>query len=216
MLDVLSLGMTPPGIYGQPLTFRFLLDTPFGFCTQDLTLDVPDLSLELGPLQRFASSIWTATYGSALSSQIHCSIVTVVNWKTTSPVLITVPIITVSGGVHIAAAERKDSGCVVFHTGHGDNYARRRLYLPGIPRNWVHEGLLNGTGQTALMNLMFKLYMAFKGGELPNPYRWMIAYPRVVASSVDNFFGVGFREPQFFRVCNHTGKPPEGAGLDWP
>src|SRR5690349_5000035 len=216
MFDALALGMIPITLTQQPYTFRFLLDTPHGFTVQDLTLDIPDLPFDLEVMTRFVSALWPATLGSALSSEVHCSIATIVNWKGVGGITMIAPLSSGTGGQHIAGAGQKDAGVVVMHTGHVDTFARRRMYLPSIPRNWVHEGLLNGTGQTEIMNQWFRMYMAFKGGELQNPYRWLIAYPRVVASDETNLFGVAFRQPEFFRVCSHTGKPPEGAGLDWP
>jgi hypothetical protein len=216
MLDALSLRMIPLGILQQPLTFRFLLDTPFGFTYQDLTLDVPGLNTDLETLSRFGDSIYKLVYGSAASASVHCSLATVVFWKATSALIMNVPLPTAGGQVNLPAGTKENSAVVVLHTGHGDNYARRRLYIPGFPRAWSHEGLLNGTGQTKLYNAVATWYMAFKGSALANPYRWLIAYPRVVQSDETNFFGVAFRQPEFFRICNHTGKPPDGPGLDWP
>lgn len=216
MLDEISLRMIPLGILNQPMTFRFLLDSPHGFTYQDLTLDIPDLQTDLETLSRFASSIYNLTYGSASCTSLQASIATVVFWKATAALIKTVPLVAAGGQVHATHGAREDSGVVVLHTGHADNFARRRLYIPAMARNWVHEGVLNGTGQTQLYNAVATWYMAFKGSALPNPYRWLIAYPRVVQSDETNFFGVAFRQPEFFRICSHTGKPQEGSGLDWP
>lgn len=216
MFDALQLGMIPLGILSQPITIRYLVDTNFGFTTQDLTLDVPDLNPTLEVLSRFCPSIWERTYGAALSSSAKCSIATVVFWKTSASIVMTVPFLTRSGGVRLTPASQKNSGVAVLHTGHSDRFARRRVYLPAIPAAWSNDGMLNETGKTRLMNQWFTIYMAFKGSALANPYRWLIAYPRVVESGSGNFFGVAFREPFSIRVCSHTAKPPEGSGLDWP
>ena len=216
MLDALSQGMIPLGILNQPLTFKYTVDTPFGFTNHELTLDVPDLSLDLAVLSRFASSIWASVFGSALCNTVGSSICTIVNWKTSGSILLTVPLIGAQGRQSGPSGNAKQSGVLVLHTGHGDSYARRRIYFPGMPRRWQFDGLLNGTGQTQLYRTVATWYMAFKGSALPNPYRWLIAYPRVVEAGTGNFFGVAFRQPEYFRICNHCGKPPEGAALDWP
>jgi hypothetical protein len=216
MLDALQLAMIPLTGTTQPLTFRFMIDTPFGFTTQDLTLDIPTLPFTLEVMSRFAPSLWSTCFGSASSASVHCSIATVVNWKGTGGFILSVPFVTQSGRVHTTAASQDESGVLILHTGHTDNFARRRIYLAGMPRNWQFQGLLNGTGQSEIYNAVSRMYMAFKGTALANPYRWLIAYPRVVEAGETNLFGVAFRQPEYFRIANHCGKPQEGISLDWP
>ena len=216
MLDALQLGMIPLGFTNRPYTFRFTLDTDFGFTTQELTLDIPDLPFELAPLTRFARSLWPATVGSAAGRSVFCDLCTVVNWKADTGLMLTLPVGGVRGGSFLHPATRDNSAVFVLHTGHSDNYARRRIYVPGSPAVWFRDGIMTQEGRTGAYNVATTWYMAFKASALANPYRWLIAYPRVLESSDTNFFGVAFREPQFIRFPSHCAKPPEGASLDWP
>jgi len=216
MLDALQLGMIPLGIFPQPLTFRFVVDVPWGFTHMDLTLDIPDLPFEFEVLNRFCPSLWQGAYGSKLSSSAKTSLATVINWKGVGGLSMTVPFVTQSGFLNTTPAKERETGVAVLHTGHADNYARRRMYFPAMPRAWQTGELLNATGEQKIYDAVAVQYMSFKGSELYNPYKWLIAYPNVVPGETGNLFGVAFRQPLGVRVCTHCGKPPEGAGLDFP
>lgn len=210
-----AVGMIPLEDLAYPITFRFHLSTAWGFTYQEMTLDIPELQDDLAAIDRFCHALWSVFIATAITASVELFLAEALQWKKGGLPLL-MPTSFGNGKIHGTPADMKESGVIVLHTAGVDNNSRRRFYLPGMPKIWQDNRRLSQTGITQLYNWTSVFTMAFLAPELPRPFDWLIAYPRVFDFKPSNVWGVGFRYVERCRVCWHTSKPPEGAGTNYP
>lgn len=215
MLDALHLGMIPFEIYSYPVMMRYILSTENGITSQELCFNMPSFRGKQPELGNYAKKIWK----DYISRLMHVS--TLLERVDVVPLLggevsfFLPPGFDFGHGLS-APAKQGEVATVVFHTGHNDRYARRRFYLPTSPRNWQNEGILNDEGFSVLYDFWAQWFMAYIPPEPVPPINWLIPYVGVVPATEINPHGVAFRQPQWIRICGHTGRAPEGIALSWP
>lgn len=198
-----------------PITWRWHMRGPFGDTRQELTLDVPALYSSLEPSMKLGAGVWARAIAPAITHDVELIGWDTVMWRL-APAGLPMTTFGMYGGAPGPTAARDDSGCVILHTGHDDSLARRRMFYPGIPAGWVHDGLLTGSGMQNLQTVTRGAYIGMSGQWNGGPYRWLIAYPGLLTPTIDNGDGVAFRTVEYLRVCQHTEKAPLLSGEPWP
>lgn len=208
-----QLQMLPLSDFLWPVSFTYLMDTSWGSTQQTLTVDSPLQYDDAAATVRLGRMLWNAVVAPATSSSTRLSLMSVTSWKGLG-VSVPHPVAEMRGQRLALTTAREDTPQMVMLTGHGDNAGRRRLFMPGAPRDWVANGLLTSDGWLNMMQQARGLVMGMGYGSPLYSMNWLIAYPGVLAPQVGNVTGVAFRFVRHVRVCWHADKAPEPSGLD--
>lgn len=215
MLNAQQLALIKLEDLSNPLTWRFNLSTPFGITSQELTLDVPAIGDDLAAALMLGARVWTDHIASAITASCSLDFIELVRWKISPlPVLGAAPARPFAS--HLPATGKFNSGLLVLHTGHKDSRARRRFFLPCMPRNWQTDNVLNDAGRKNLGDLSRILIMGLQVDVGGSPMRWLLPYPDSLEADIGNLRGVGFRDVRAVRVCDHCDKAPDTVPIDWP
>jgi len=208
MTSVADLRMIKMWDLVWPMTIRYHISAPWGMSQITLSVDVPEFHDQPASSLLLGRELWDRSIASAMTRDVMLEIVETWTWRMGWGSFVA-PQTNVRGGQIAPAAPRRDSGCLVLHTGHSDNYARRRLILPGIPRSWAHDGLLTDGARGALETMAQFMVMGMCGHLNGAPMIWLNHYPDVDKGDPTNPFGVAFRRVEFVRVCWHTDRAPD-------
>jgi hypothetical protein len=199
----------------NPVTFGYLVDTPWGSTRQWITVNSPGTVGNDEAERRLGREIWMGVTAPAVTSSVHLTLQSVTHWKGLA-LSVPVPVADAAGELHAFTAPREHSAQLLLLTGHPGDDGKRRLFLPGVPRHWVANELLTPTGWEQLMAHARALIM---GMGPPNPggtLEWLLPYPEVLEPTINNPRGVAFRRVQHVRVCYHTDRAPDVTGLGQP
>lgn len=198
-----------------PVSFRYVIGTPFGFTQQEITTDIPELEGLQAETAAWGFKLWQTTIAKAISHDAELEILEYVMWKL-PPAVFTAGTGAPAGGSALSGSPREHSGQLTLHTGHMDKFARRDFYVPRMPNAWQSEGVLNDAGQRGMYGLAAVLAMGFNSLNAGGPLRWLIHYTGVVDAEPSNLLGVAFRAVQFVRVKTYCMPAREGINLLWP
>jgi hypothetical protein len=182
---------------------------------QDFTVDVPVLVGDEGASAVFGRLLWSLVIAPAITSQVKLANSDTLCWRGTL-IPRAEPGQGARGQRFGAASSREHSPQLVLRTSGLDNASRRRVFLPGAPAGWSEGGLLSTAGFEGLTSHARALFMGLSPLTGADASRWMVAYPYAVTPDLGNAFGVGFRDVEFVRVCEHTDRAPDLTSAIWP
>lgn len=195
-----------------PVTYQFWMDTPFGETQQTITVNVPQLEGMTEATKRLGPLLWSVLTAPAVSGDVRMYMTWSTSWKVYGA---PTPFAGIEGRGNLiaTAAARDDTPQMVMLTGHVDDDGRRRLFMPGAPASWSSEGMLTTAGWEGMMAHANGLMLGLATPDLVSGLEWLIAYPNVLEATLGNMPGIAFRRVQHLRVCQHTDKAPEAAGM---
>lgn len=206
--------MEPLSSFVNPISYGYLISTPWGTTRQVITVNAAGVLGQAAATVRLGSLLWAAITAPAVTSSVRLSMLSITHWHSLG-LPVPQPIPEVAGERQAFTSPRDESGQLLLLTGHPDDDGKRRLFMPGMPRDWAEHGLLTKRGWEHLLQHARGLIMGL-GVESPlHSVEWLLAYPGALEPSVDNPTGVAFRFVKHVRVCSHTDKAPEVTGLDW-
>jgi len=105
---------------------------------------------------------------------------------------------------------------MVLQSGHADDYAGRRFFVPGTPVGWSADGLLTQRGWDSMLTLAYGWMMGASGYSCGGEIQLLHAYPWILTPEAGNLGGVAFRLIHYLRVCQYVDKAPEESRQLWP
>lgn len=211
-MDAASLLMLPLEQFAWPVTYGYIVATPWGTTRQSLTVNVPQLEGMPDATRLLGRLLWGTVTAPAVIGDVKLTHVSVTFWKSLG-VAIPMPIQELRGNLIGRASPREHTPQMVMLTGHADDDGKRRFFFPGAPRGWVKDGLLQKEGWEHLLPHAAGCMLGLQEPALSSGLEWLIAYPGVLESTLENFTGVAFRRVTHLRVCHHTDKAPEVTGI---
>lgn len=198
-----------------PISYRYHISTPFGGTQLELDVDAPSLWEDQAASRRLGLIIWAAAIAPAISTQVVPTYLEVVCWKvSTLPTLAATP--TLIGLALGRATDRQDAGMLVLNSGHGDAYSLRRLSLPGIPRRWVEDHVLNEDGAAALQERGRVLMLGMGEPAGASDPQLLLRHSNAIPAGDIGFPTPGFRRIEHVRVLYHTEPAPTPGPDLWP
>lgn len=214
-LDAEQLRVVQLDALAWPITWRWHMRAPWGDTRQEFTVDCPSLAGSIGPSMNLGLGVWSRAIAPAISHDVELVGWDTVCWKI-APAGLPMGAIGARGLQPGRGTERSQAGCVIMHTGDDDRLARRRLMYPCIPRGWVVDGLMTGTGMEALQTIARGVYIGLASHWTGGPYRWLLAYPELLPATAANGNGVAFRTVEWLRCCLHVEPAPALSSEPWP
>lgn len=205
----------PLAAYQWPVTWRFTITGPWGETRQELTVDVPSLTDNIEASQKLGEELWRRSIATAMCRQMALSIVETMCWRGSLAPL-PAPAILATGLLDGTPTGRSDAAVVVQHSGHMDDLARRRFFLPGIPETWVHGRKLILGARDALQWWGEALGIGIARHRFGGDMQWLLAYPELLPPTIDNVRGVAFRKVVRLRGMEYTERAPELSSVPWP
>lgn len=196
----------------HPISFGYIVRAPWGTTRQMLTVDAAQFIGNEEATLRYGQALWRGVTAPAVTSSVELLSMSVIYWKGIG-LGVPHPVLEARGEHHAFTAGRDDSPQLLLLTGHPDDDGKRRLFMPGVPRNWVAHGLLTPEGWEKLMGHARALIMGLGPGSGVSTVDWLLAYPGALEPSLTNPTGVAFRRVHHIRVCYHTDRAPEVTGL---
>jgi hypothetical protein len=202
--------------FNDPVSYKFDMRTPIGLISQELSVDIRYNVQNDVTIPRLGVELWRGVIATAINRDCSLDLVWYVRWRSAPLALPHAPPLFTHGDQVGATAPRHRTVVTVMHTGHSDNYASRRLYLPSTPANWQSAGLLNARGWDSLMVWAHGVKMGLAGLEIGGDLGHIIAYPFIIDPEPGNLGGVLFRKVTHLKVMQFTDKAPEWTGNIWP
>jgi hypothetical protein len=207
-----QLGMLGLEQVTWPVTYTYLIDTPWGETQQQLTVDAPALVDQMTPTKALGRLLWGSFAAPAAVGDVSMYACLLTTWKAyAGPVVAPGP--ELRGNLFGSASPRGETPQAVMMTGHNDDDGRRRLFFAGAPNNWAENGLLTMAGWEGLWPHCVGLTTGLMSPGLSAGLEWLLAYPDRLESSLTNLPGVAFRKVTHLRICWHTDKAPEPSGI---
>lgn len=198
-----------------PISARYHLRTPLGRTTHELHVDVPMLNGDLESSKLFAAPLWQACLATASTRGVRVDWIETIVWKQGPFPFISVPLLS-RGQQFGSYAARRDSAVILLENSDTGFLKSKRIYLPCMPANWQHDGLLTDRGWDALMQQCFTMAMGasayFAGGEV----QMLSCWPRYRRPTVEDITGVAFLLVSDYRVCQYTDRFPDEGPTIWP
>lgn len=211
-----DLGMMEVADLNDPVSFRYEMLTSFGLVAAELSVDVKININDNSYYPKIGLSLWSASIATAISRDVRLDLMWWVRWRSGSLALPVAPPMLSRGRQTGTPAGKAHTATVMMHTGHSDNLAARRLYLPSTPLTWQSGGMLTDRGWDSLMTWAQGVKMGLAGDELGGDLQHLIAYPHVADVTIENLTGVGFRRVTHLKVLQYTDKCPDFDGGLWP
>lgn len=191
-----------------PLTYRFIVSTPYGMSRTNLSINVPRFEGELEAAGKFGVALWGLTVAMATSDECWLTGLEVIQWKL-APIAVPVFISPVRGLAPLSCGARAHSGCIMAHSGVSDGLAARRVVIPGLPTEWSASGFVTSVGLRALEGVAKVLVMGC-GGEIGGcPSELIVAYDGLLEPAPGNLSGVAFRHCEYLVPVQHTTRAPD-------
>lgn len=163
----------------------------------------------------FGVRLWRDFIATAITRRVTVDVIEMVRWRYT-PLPIVIPSAGFAGKSGLPTARVENTAQVVLHTWHADPRARNRFPLPGMPATWATNQQLNDSGMAEIYKWASILVMGLGVGVGGSPFRWLVAYPDAVESTLANLRGVAFRTVEGLRILSYCDKPPDSIPIDWP
>ena len=210
--DAHALGMINLHELAWPVTFTYFIRAPWGETQQTLTVNAPQLEANTEATRRLGPLLWSVLTAPAVVGDVSMYLCWTTIWKAYA-VLPPAGGLELRGNLFGPASRRVDTPQIVMLTKHPDNAGRRRLFMPGAPRDWSSGGMLTTQGWEQLLAHAAGCMLGLAEPGLVSGLEWLIAYPNVLEASLANLPGVAFRRVTHLRVCQHTDKAPEPSGI---
>lgn len=210
-----SLGMLGPDAFQYPVTGRYVLEAPWGFTSQEITVDAPALASRPDKVADYFRALWTVTIAPAISHDVALVELWTAQWKTLA-IPTPIPVTNTYGLRLLPPAAREHSVQLVLMPDSDNPNLRRRLFLPGVPAGYVGPDFIEGFGWPALLSQARGAFMGLQPLPPAVQTAWLVAYPGAVRPAIGNALGVGFRRVRSVRVCWHVDRAPELPAGIWP
>lgn len=198
-----------------PVSYRYLLQTPFGQTSQEITVDLPTHAASYEVAAALGPTLWATTIATAISHQVKLLAFDMMIWKAMlGPVFL--PVANTGGLLWEDPAPADESGVLVLHTWHGDGESRRRLFMPCVPQSWVSHGMLTTKGAEELQTLARGMCIGILEEAAGSQFTWLNAYPNLFPGGLIPGDRVGFRHVRGVRVCQYTERAPDRGAVVWP
>lgn len=210
-----DMKMLPASAFTWPVTYAWETRAPWGTTRQELSVDIPFLDGNLEASRLFGTYLWSFTIATAISVECELDISWCQPWRTIG---VTLPVVGFGqrGMQPGRASSRDDSGQWVLIGDEISRQWRRRVFLPGIPRDAVSGGQLTKRGFEDQLTAARAAFMGLQPIPPDAMCSWLIAYRNIVPESETNFYGIGFRRVKSVHVCQHTDRAPDNPGGLWP
>lgn len=210
--DAAQLSMLPLTDFLHPITFRYWVGAPWGLTRQALTVNAPNFLGNAEALLRLGRLLWLGVTAPAVTTSVRLELMAIHAWRG-SGIGVPQPVAETKGQRTAFTAPREQSPQLLMLTGHPDDDGKRRFFLPGVPRNWVADGLLTPAGWEELMGHARSIIMGLGAEGGAQPLDWLWAYPGALEPTLENPVGVAFRRVRHIRVCYHTDRAPDVSGV---
>lgn len=198
-----------------PCSARYIMQTRFGYTEQTLSFDLIGLGTQPDKTPAVLWALWSLLVAPATVRSTQLAWIEWVAWKQT-PLAMPYVGLFAEGRIFERTRSRDQQLVVVLHSGHPDDYAGRRFFLPGTPIGWSDGSMLTRTGFDNGMDMISAWAMGcmayFCGGEVA----LLNAYPGVLPPELSNLAGVAFRRVSDLRLCQYVDKAPELSDQLWP
>jgi hypothetical protein len=202
--------------FNDPCSFRYEMRTSFGLVAQDLSVDIKIFITDPSYYSAICLQLWRSTIATAISRDVRLDMAWLVRWNQSPLAFPVAPMLLDRGRQSGTPAGKAHTATVIMHTGHSDNLAARRLYLPSTPLRWQTDTMLNGAGWDSLLTWAQGVRMGLAADDLGGDLQHLIAYPRIIEPTLENLAGVGFRTVSHLKVLQYTDKCPDFDGGLWP
>jgi hypothetical protein len=211
--DASHLAMQGLEEFAWPVTYSYFIQAPWGQTQQRLTVNVPQLEGLTEPTKRLGPLLWATVTAPAVVGDVSMYLCFVTTWKAYG---VPQPVggLELRGNLIAPSSTRDNTPQLVMLTGHDDKPGRRRLFMPGAPRDWTADGMLTREGFETLLPHAAGCMLGLAEPGLNSGLEWLVAYPNVLEASLSNLPGVAFRKVRHLRVCQHLDKAPEPSGMD--
>lgn len=207
-----QLQMLPLSDFLHPVTFRYWVGAPWGQTRQAITVNAPNFLGNDEALVRLGRLLWLGVTAPAVTSSVRLELMAIHVWRGAG-LGVPHPVAQAEGQHHAFTAPRDETPQLLMLTGHPDDDGKRRFFLPGVPRNWVGNGLLTAAGMESLMGHARSIIMGLGAEGGAQPLDWLWAYPGALEPTVENPTGIAFRRVVHIRVCYHTDRAPDVTGI---
>lgn len=215
MPSAADLGMLGTASLKWPCSARYIVETRFGWTEQTLSFDLFGLDTTPALTPNVLWSLWTLLVAPAT---VRSSSLVWLEWVAWKQVPLAQPYVGpfTTGGIVERTRARDEQLVIVLHSGHADDYAARRFFLPGTPIGWSDGELLTQAGWDNGMNMLNAWAMGALAWYCSGQVSLIHAYPGVLPSTQQNLAGVAFRLVSDLRLCQYVDKAPELSTKLWP
>lgn len=210
-----DLMMYPTASLQWPCSARYIVQSRFGWTEQTLSFDLFGLGSTPALTPVVLWDLWTLMVAPATVRSSSLVWLEWVAWKSTPLAQPYVGSFTQGRLVHDTRS-RDEQLCIVMHSGHADDYAGRRFFLPGTPAGWSDAGVLTPTGWESGMEMLNAWAMGALAWYVGGQVSLIHAYPGVLPSIPENLAGVAFRLVSDLRLCQYVDKAPTLSSELWP
>lgn len=210
-----DLGMIDRGGLFWPCSARYIVQTRFGWTEQTLSFDLFGCqnTPALTPVVLWA--LWSRLVAPATVRSSSLIWLEWVAWHSTPLAMPYVGPFT-QGQIVERTRSRDEQLCIVLHSGHADDYAGRRFFLPGTPIGWSEDGMLTQRGWDNGMNMLNAWAMGALAWYVSGQISLIHAYPGAVDVTTSNLAGVAYRLVSDLRLCQYVDKAPTLSENLWP
>lgn len=198
-----------------PCSARYIVQTRFGWTEQTLSFDLLGMNSTPQYIPVALWSLWTLLVAPATVRSSSLVWMEWVYWKAAPLAQPYVGPFT-TGRIVEQTRSRDEQLVLVLHSGHADEYAGRRFFLPGTPAGWSEDGVLTTRGYENGMDMVNAWAMAALAWYCGGTVSLIHAYPGLLPSVPENLAGVAFRLVSDIRLCQYVDKAPELSSSLWP
>lgn len=215
MPSAAQLNMWALGQLNWPCSARYIVQTRFGWTEQTLSFDLLGMGStpEKTPIALWA--LWTLLVAPAT---VRSSTLIWMEWIAWKQLPLAQPYVGpfTEGRLVERTRARDQQLVIVLHSGHTDDYAGRRFFLPGTPIGWSDGELLTQAGYEHGMDMVNAWAMAALAWYCGGTVSLIHAYPGILEPAEGNLGGVAFRLVSDLRLCQYVDKAPDLSSELWP
>lgn len=198
-----------------PCSARYIVQSRFGWTEQTLSFDLFGLSPTPAKTPAVLWALWSLLVAPATVRSSYLVWMEWVAWKSTPLAQPYVGPFT-EGRIVERTRSRDEQLCIVMHSGHADDYAGRRFFLPGTPEGWSQDGVLTPHGWESGMTMLNAWAMGALAWWCSGQVSLIHAYPGLLPPTTSNLSGVAFRLVSDLRLCQYVDKAPTLSANLWP
>lgn len=210
-----DLQMIDRGGLFWPCSARYIVQTRFGWTEQTLSFDLFGCQNTPALTPVVLWSLWTRLVAPATVRSSSLVWMEWVAWHSTPLAQPYVGPFT-QGTIVEGTRSRDEQLVIVMHSGHADDYAGRRFFLPGTSVAWSENGVLTQRGWDNGMNMLNAWAMGALAWYCSGQISLIHAYPGAVDVTTSNLAGVAYRLVSDLRLCQYVDKAPTLSENLWP
>lgn len=210
-----DLQMIDRGGLFWPCSARYIVQSRFGYTEQTLSFDLFGCQNTPSLTPVILWDLWTRMVAPATVRSSSLVWLEWVAWHSTPLAMPYVGPFT-QGRIVERTRSRDEQLCIVMHSGHADDFAGRRFFLPGTPIGWSEDGVLTQAGWDNGMNMLNAWAMGSLAWYCSGQISLIHAYPGAVDVTTSNLAGVAYRLVSDLRLCQYVDKAPTLSENLWP